>query len=187
MDAQLGRVLDALAASPLAKNTFIVLWSDHGMHFGEKQNWEKFTLWERSTRVPLVFAGRGVPAGARVTTPASLIDVYPTLCELADVPIPAQCEGVSLVPQLRDPRAARRVPAITTQTQGKQSGHAVRDDRWRYIRYFDGFEELYDHESDPDEFTNLANDPKYAAEKTRLREWLERVHAPLDGKYAKRN
>jgi arylsulfatase A-like enzyme len=153
------------------------------MHFGEKENWEKFTLWERSTHVPLVFAGPGIPAGARVRSPASLIDIYPTLCELAGLPVPAQCEGTSLVPQLRNPLAPREVPAITTQTMGKQSGHAVRDDRWRYIRYFDGFEELYDHRADPDEFTNLANDPKFAAEKQRLGAWLERVHAPLDGQY----
>jgi arylsulfatase A-like enzyme len=186
-DAQLGRVLDALDASPRAKNTIIVLWSDHGMHFGEKQNWEKFTLWERSTHVPLIFAGPGVPTGARVNSVASLIDVYPTLCELIGLPVPAQCEGTSLVPQLHDPKAPRTVPAVTTQTQGKQSGHAVRDDRWRYIRYYDGFEELYDHVSDPNEYTNLAADPKLEKEKSRLKQWIDRVHAPLDGKYVKRN
>src|SRR6185436_14280796 len=102
---------------------------DHGMHFGEKQNWEKFTLWERSTRVPLIIAGPGAPrAGSRVARPASLVDLYPTLCELAGLPVPAQCQGESLVPQLRDPTAPRTMPAITTQTQGKQSGHAVRDE-----------------------------------------------------------
>jgi arylsulfatase A-like enzyme len=183
-DAQLGRVLEALDASPLAGSTIIVLWSDHGMHFGEKQNWEKFTLWERSTRVPLVIAAPGVTrGGSRVTSPASLIDLYPTLCELSGLPVPPQCEGESLVPQLRDSAARRVTPAITTQTQGKQSGHAVRDTRWRYIRYFDGFEELYDHERDPDEFANVAGDAKFVAEKERLRGWLEKIRAPLDGKY----
>ena len=87
------------------------------------------------------------------------------------------------MPQIRNPAAPRIVPAITTQTQGKQSGHAVRDERWRYIRYFDGFEELYDHSNDPDEFTNLAGDAKFAAEKAQLRGWLEKIRAPLDGKY----
>jgi arylsulfatase A-like enzyme len=184
MDAQLGRVLDALDASAAAKNTIIVLWSDHGMAFGEKENWEKFTLWERSTRVPLIIAAPGVSrAGARVVSPASLIDLYPTLCELSGLPVPPQCEGESLVPQLRNPTAPRRTPAITTQTMGKQSGHAVRDERWRYIRYFDGFEELYDHHADPDEFTNLAANPKFYSEKMHLRHWLEQVRAPLDGKY----
>ncbi len=184
VDAQLGRVLDALEATPAAASTLIVLWSDHGMHFGEKQNWEKFTLWERSTRVPLIVVAPGVArAGGRVESPASLIDLYPTLCELARLPIPRQCEGTSLVPQLRDPDAPRAMPAITTQTQGRQSGHAVRDQRWRYIRYFDGFEELYDHATDPDEFNNLASVSDVAGEKTRLREWLVQVGAPLDGKY----
>ena len=183
-DAQLGRLLDVLEASPERDRTIIVFWSDQGMHFGEKENWEKFTLWERSTRVPLVIVAPGVARpGAQVAAPASLIDIYPTLCELAGLAAPAQCEGTSLVPQLRDPAARRVMPAITTQTQGRQSGHAVRDARWRYIRYFDGFEELYDHARDPDEFHNLAADPKFAAEKTRLRGWLENVRAPLDGRY----
>ncbi len=181
-DEQLGRVLDALEASPLAKNTVIVVWSDHGMHLGEKKNWEKFTLWEKSTRVPLIIAGPGVAKpGARVAQPASLIDVYPTLCDLTGVPIPAQCEGTSLLPQLRDPSATREVPAITTQTQGRQSGHAVRDARWRYIRYYDGFEELYDHAVDPGELTNLAHDARHTAEKTRLLGWLEKAGARLTG------
>lgn len=186
-DAQLGRVLDALDATPQAKNTLIIAWSDHGMHLGEKQNWEKFTLWEKSTRVPLIIAGPGAPhAGARVTQPASLIDVYPTACELLGLPTPGQCEGISLVPQLRDPAAPREMPAITTQTQGKQSGHSVRDARWRYIRYFDGYEELYDHAADPDEFVNRAADPELEGEKARLRAWLVKVHAPLDGLYSKK-
>lgn len=185
-DAQLGRVLDALDASPLKDNTIIVLWSDHGMHFGEKQNWEKFTLWERSTHVPLIFVVPGVThAGDKVTSPASLIDIYPTLCELAGLKVPAQCEGTSLVPQLRDPKAPREMPAICTQTMGKQSGHAVRDERWHYIRYFDGFEELYDHQTDPNEFHNVANDPANAAVKARLKGWLEKVHAPLNGQYVR--
>lgn len=142
-------------------------------------------MWERSTRIPLVIAGPGVRfPGSRVSGPASLIDIYPTLCDLAGLPIPPQCEGISLVPQIRDPSAPRNAPAITTQTQGRQSGHAVRDERWRYIRYFDGFEELYDHASDPDEFTNLAADSKFADEKARLRHALELARAPLDGKYS---
>ncbi len=183
-DAQLGRVLDALDASPEARRTIVVVWSDQGMHFGEKENWEKFTLWERSTRVPLVIVAPGVTrAGAKVSSPASLIDLYPTLCELSGLPIPAQCEGTSLVPQLRDPAAPRTIPALTTQTLGLQSGHAVRDGRWRYIRYFDGFEELYDHTTDPEEFTNLAAKPEFAAAKARLRAWLEKTKAPLDGRY----
>lgn len=183
-DAQLGRLLDAIDASPGAANTVIVAWSDHGMHFGEKQNWEKFTLWERSTRVPVIISVPGKKsAGSRVGTPANLIDIYPTLCELSRIPIPAQCEGESLAPQIANPPAPRAQPSITTHTQGLQSGHSVRDDRWRYIRYFDGFEELYDHATDPDEFHNLAADPEYAGEKQRLLGWLSKIKAPLDGRY----
>ena len=148
------------------------------MHFGEKQTWEKFTLWERSTRVPLIIAGPGVPhAGKRVSSPASLIDIYPTLCELAGLPIPPQCEGTSLISQLRDLSAPRTVPAITTQTQGKQSGHAVRDERWRYIRYFDGTEELYDETKDPNEWTNLAGKPEMAKVKAELSAYLPKTDA----------
>jgi arylsulfatase A-like enzyme len=183
-DAQLGRMLDALEKSPLAANTVIVLWSDHGMHFGEKENWEKFTLWNRSTHVPLVMVVPGNKNhGAQVPAPASLLDIYPTLCELAGLPVPAQLEGLSLVPQLQDSSAPRAAPAITTQTMGKQSGHSVTDARWHYLRYFDGFEELYDLQADPNEFTNLAPDPKYAGEKTRLLGWLVKARAPLDGVY----
>jgi arylsulfatase A-like enzyme len=154
------------------------------MHMGEKQNWEKFTLWERSTRVPLLIAvpDTGRPA-TRVTSPASLVDIYPTLCELVGLPVPAQCMGTSLVPQLENPKAARAVPAITTQTKGPQSGHSVRDENWRYIRYFDSFEELYNHANDPNEYTNLANNPEFAAVKRHMLEQLKASGAPLDGVY----
>ncbi|MBP7142433.1 MAG: sulfatase [Opitutaceae bacterium] len=183
-DAQLGRLMDGLATSPLATNTVIVFWSDHGMHFGEKQNWEKFTLWNRSTHVPLIIVPpRGTNRGARVKSPASLIDLYPTLCELAGLPVPVQCEGTSLKPQLMDPLAPRTQPAVTTQTLGLQSGHSVTGERWHYIRYFDGFEELYDLENDPDEFTNVAADPRWASVKSSLLSQLKQTRAPLDGVY----
>lgn len=183
-DAQLGRLLDGLKKSPLSKNTIIVLWSDHGMHFGEKENWEKFTLWNRSTHVPLIIAlPDGTNRGASVNSPASLIDIYPTLCELAGLPIPAQCEGTSLKPQLSNPTAVRSEPAVTTQTMGLQSGHSVTSERWHYIRYFDGFEELYDLENDPNEFTNVAADPKFADIRQGLFDALKRTGAPLDGDY----
>lgn len=183
-DAQLGRLLDALDASPARDHTIIVLWSDHGMHFGEKQNWEKFTLWQRSTHVPLVIVAPGIThPGTQVDSPASLIDVYPTLCDLAGLPSPTQCEGTSLLPQLKDPQAPRDVAAITTQTMGKQSGHSVTDARWHYIRYFDGFEELYNRDRDPNEFDNVAANPQFANDKARLLTALEKAHAPLDGVY----
>ena len=152
-DAQVGRLLDALDSSPHAKNTVVVLWSDHGMHIGEKQHWEKFTLFEESTRVPLIILAPGVTKpGETCDRPVSLLDVYPTLNELCGLPKRNDIDGVSLVPLLKDPTARRDRPAITTWGRGS---HSVRTERWRYIRYANGSEELYDHKDDPDEFTNL--------------------------------
>ena len=176
MDAQVGRVLDALDQSPrLRDNTIIVLWSDHGWHLGEKGMTGKLSLWERSTRVPLFIAGPGIPKGVKCARPAELLDLYPTLIELAGLPSRDGLEGHSLVPQLKDPNAPREHPAITTQNV---NNHAVRTERWRYIRYFDGGEELYDHANDPNEWTNLANDPKHAETKRTLAKWLPTTNAP---------
>ena len=172
-DAQVGRLLDALDASPHAGNTIVVLWSDHGMHIGEKRHWEKFTLWEESTRVPLIMTGPGISSG-RCAQPASLLDVFPTLAELCHVPVHRQLEGQSLVPQLRDPGAPRARPAITTWGQ---NNHAVRDMRYRYVRIANGEEELYDHQADPNEFTNLAADANYAPVINRLKTHLPAINA----------
>ena len=148
VDSQVGRVLEALKASGLEDNTIVVLWSDHGWHLGEKGITGKNTLWERSTRVPLVFAGPGVGRGAQCGRSAELLDLYPTLAELAGLPAKAGIEGHSLVPQLRDAKAERKWPALTTHNQ---NNHAVRTERWRYIRYADGSDELYDCVADPNE------------------------------------
>lgn len=141
MDAQLGRVLDALEQSGEAGNTVVVVWSDNGWHLGEKGITGKNTLWERSTRVPLVFAGPKVARGGRCAQPAELLDMYPTLVELCGLPPTSGLEGHSLVPQLKDATAKRRWPALTTHNPGN---HSVRTERWRYIRYANGAEELYD-------------------------------------------
>ena len=175
MDAQVARVLDALHATGRANDTIVVLWSDHGWHLGEKLITGKNTLWERSTRVPLVFAGPGIARGAKCGRPAELLDIFPTLLELTGQPARADIEGHSLAPQLRDAAAPRDWPAITTHNQGN---HAVRDERWRYIRYADGSEELYDEQSDPNEWTNLAADPAHAAAKARLAKWLPNPDVP---------
>ena len=121
---------------------------DHGWHLGEKGITGKNSLWERSTRVPLIFAGPGIARGVSVRQPVELLDLYPTLVELARLP-PSKpgLEGHSLVPQLKDARAPRPWPAITTHNQGN---HAVRTAQWRYIRYADGSEELYDHAARPE-------------------------------------
>jgi arylsulfatase A-like enzyme len=155
VDAQVGRVLDAFDKSPEATNTLICLWGDHGWHLGEKEHWRKFALWEEATRAPFIWVVPGVtrPGGVCERT-VDFMSIYPTLCELAGVPLPRHVEGVSIRKLLADPRAEWSLPAVTTH--GFQN-HAVRTERWRYIRYADGGEELYDHSNDEYEFTNLAN------------------------------
>ncbi|HJT75920.1 MAG TPA: sulfatase [Gemmataceae bacterium] len=175
MDSQVGRVLDALDATGHRDDTVVVLWSDHGWHLGEKGITGKNSLWERSTHVPLVFAGPGVTKGARCVRPAELLDLYPTLAELCGLPAKGGLEGHSLVPQLRDAAAPRPWPAVTTHNR---NNHAVRSERWRYIRYADGSEELYDHKADPNEWTNLAKDPRFADVIRQHARWLPKVNAP---------
>jgi len=161
-DAQVGRILDALDEGPNAKDTIVVLVSDHGHHLGEKQHWSKFTLWERSTHVPLIVRVPGLTTTAtRCARPASLIDVYPTLAELCALEDPASpaLDGHSLVPLLEDPDAEWAYGAITTDGR---AGYAVRTERWRLIQYADGSRELYDHTWDPNEWYNLARKPVHA-------------------------
>jgi arylsulfatase A-like enzyme len=176
MDSQVGRVLDALETSGRASQTLVVVWSDHGWHLGEKGITGKNSLWERSTRVPLIWAGPGVTGGARCSRPVELLDVFPTLLELTGQPARPDLEGHSLVPQLREASAPRPWPAITTHNQGN---HSIRTERWRYIRYADGTEELYDEQNDPNEWTNLAADPKTAAIRQDLKRWLPKLDRPM--------
>jgi arylsulfatase A-like enzyme len=168
-DAMLGRVLEAVEQGPNAKNTIIVFTSDHGWYLGEKQMWHKGKLWEPTTRIPLSVYAPGVTQPDSVSAqPVALIDLYPTLCDLVKVSKPEHLDGTSLKPLLADPSSKRDKPAITCMGGGKNAGYAARDERWRYIRYWDGSEELYDHQNDPNEWTNLAAKPEHAAEKTRL-------------------
>jgi choline-sulfatase len=176
IDAQIGRLLEALEASGQADNTIVVVWGDHGYHLGEKGITGKNTLWERSTHVPLIFAGPGVSRGARVTSPAELLDIYPTLLELCGAPARSDLEGVSLAPQLKDAKAPRARPAITSHNQGN---HGVRTERWRYIRYADGSEELYDVQQDPREWTNLASRPEHAGVIAEHRRWLPKIDVAM--------
>ena len=175
VDHCVGTVLKALESGPHADRTLVVLWSDHGFHLGEKQHWAKRTLWEESTRVPLLFAGPGIQPGEACREPASLIDIYPTLLERCNLPENPSLEGLSLVPQLEDPATSRNRPAVTSSYFGN---HAVRSRNWRLIAYRDGQKELYDHRSDPDEFHNLAGDPAHQATLNRLSQWLPRKGAP---------
>ncbi len=175
VDAQIGRILDALDESGLADNTIVVVWGDHGWHLGEKGITGKNTLWDCSTRVPLVFAGPGVTAGQRCVRPAELLDVYPTLVELCGLEARRDLEGLSLVPQLIDAAAPRERPAITSHNQGN---HGIRSERWRYIHYADGSEELYDLPADPHEWTNLAGRPEFAGVIEQHRKWLPAIDQP---------
>lgn len=190
-DAMLGRILDAVEKGPNAKNTIIVFTADHGWYLGEKQMWHKGRLWEPATRIPLtIYAPQITQPDTVSSQPVALIDLYPTLCDLAKLPKPEHLDGRSLKPLLLDPTAKRDQPAITCMGGGQKAGFAARDERWRYIRYADGSEELYDHDSDPHEWTNLAAKPEFEAEKKRLaaffpaefksavRPAAEIVHAP---------
>lgn len=175
VDAQIGRVLQALRDSGLEQRTLVVVWSDHGWHLGEKGITGKNSLWERATRVPLMLAGPGIPAGKQCRRPVELLDLYPTLAEYCGLKIPPQLEGISLLPWLKDPQAPRERPALTTHNP---NNHAVRTERWRYIRYADGSEELYDLQADPHEWHNLAQRPDHAAVKKELARWLPEHNAP---------
>ncbi len=176
-DAQFGRVLDALDAAGRLDDTIVVVTSDHGYHLGEKEITGKNSLWERATRVPLLIAGPGITPRV-VTDPAELLDLYPTLAELAGLPPRSDVEGRSLVPQVL--RGARRSePAITTHNQGN---HAIRTDRWRYIRYADDSDELYDMQADPNEWVNLAGQATHRRTIAELRAWLPKTDAaPVEG------
>ncbi len=174
-DTQVGRVLDALDNGPHAKNTNIVLWSDHGWHLGEKLHWRKFTLWERSTRNVFMVSAPGVTKpGTRCDRTVSLLDIYPTLIELFGLPPKEGLEGNNLMPLLRNPAAAWEHPAITTYPRGN---HAIRDAHWRYIRYHDGTEELYDRDKDPNEWTNIAGHPDMRSTIQRLARFLPKSDA----------
>ncbi len=179
VDAQVGRILQALEESNLADNTIVVVWGDHGWHLGEKAITGKNSLWDDGTRVPLIFAGPGVTGGQRCEEPAELLDLYPSLIELCGLTPREDLEGVSLSPQLQDAATERARPAITSHNQGN---HTVRSRRYRYIQYADGSEEFYDLEDDPKEWTNLAGSPGVAQLMEEHRRWLPKVdRSPVPG------
>ena len=164
-DAQAGKVLKALDQSQYADNTIVVFLSDHGQHLGEKMSWRKQDLWEEATRVPLSIRfpkshfGTKEYKGTTNKRASSLIDVYPTLVELCDLPEVEGLEGTSLMHRLADIPNRPFEPVVTTW---HYKNHSVRGENYRYTQYVDGTEELYDHQSDSGEHHNLAGDPKYA-------------------------
>jgi len=169
MLAPLALVLDTLEASPYADNTIVILYSDHGYLLGEKDTFKKQNLWERSTHVPMIIAGPGAKTGARSDRVVSLIDIYPTLLEMAGLPANSKNEGRRLVPLLEDPSLHWPEPAYTGWEDGSFS---VQTERYHYIRYKDGSEELYDHTRDLDEINNLAGNPEYVEIQSQLAESL---------------
>jgi arylsulfatase A-like enzyme len=166
-DAQMGRVLDALERSAYRENTIVVLMSDHGFHLGEKNHWQKSTLWEEATHCLLMIRAPGTThAAGKSERCVSLQDVYPTLVELCGLRPSAKPEGRSLVPLLKNPSAEWASTAITAFNDRNVS---IRTERFRYIRYRDEQEELYDCTADPHEWRNLAANPDYATALKELR------------------
>ena len=176
VDTCVGRVVGALDKSGYVDNTVIVLWGDHGWHLGEKLHWRKFVLWEEATHAPLmIIAPSMTKQGGRCSRPVSFIDIYPTLIDVCGLSPKKELEGKSLLPLLKNPKASWQRPALTTHGR---NNHSLRSERWRYIRYSDGTEELYDHNRDELEWTNLANDPEYTDIKKGLAKWLPKTNVP---------
>lgn len=182
-DAMLGRVLDALESGPNRDNTIVVLWSDHGWHLGEKQHWQKFTGWRVCTRVPLIVrvppGNPGLPQGTKSGTtcraPVNLLSLYPTLTQLAGLPDKDNNDAPSLLPLLKDPQSDW--PHVSMTFLGRPGNYGLSGKRWRYIEYDNGDHELYDIESDPHEWNNLASHPNAVAEIARLKSHVPKTFA----------
>jgi len=174
MDTQVGRVLDALDETGLAKNTIIVLWGDHGWHLGDHGMWCKHTNYEEAARIPLIVVAPGLKRGVKTRSLVETVDIYPTLCELAGVPMAAtqKIEGISFVPVLKDPAAKSRDSIIHVYPRRDMIGRAIRTERYRLIEWkkpgapaATAVFELYDYDRDPLETTNLAaGQPDVAAQ-----------------------
>lgn len=182
MDAQVGVLLEALDKHKLWDETVVVFWGDHGFHLGEHGGlWRKMTLFEEAAGAPLIIAAPNVKGkGQACERTVEFVDIYPTLCELCDLPPPKhRLAGKSLAPLLSDPKAAWDKPAITFVRRGKVLGASVRTERWRYTEWDEGKAgvELYDHDTDPNEYRNLANDAKYAEVIKELKGMLRRAHS----------
>jgi len=181
LDEQIGRLTEAVDRCGKADDLVIVLWSDHGWHLGEKEHWRKFALWEEAARAPLAFIAPGVTKpNTRCDAPVDFMCIYPTLVDLIGLPVPGHVEGPSVRSLLDNPDGGKDRLSVITHGRGN---HSVRELNWRYIRYADGSEELYDHRVDPYEWTNRADDPQLADLKKRLADAMpkeEAVDAPRE-------
>ncbi len=173
VDDCIGLVLDALENSKYKDNTIIVLLGDHGWFLGEKLRFRKTFLWEESVRSPLIIKVPGMTGTGSCTRPVNFMDLYPTLADLCGLPVPAHCEGRSIVPLLKKPDK-KWYPSLTTMGY---KNHSIRSDQYRYNVYEDGTEELYDHYSDPMEWNNLINNPIYNKVVKKLRAYLPETDA----------
>ena len=164
MDAQVGRLLDTLDQMKLWENTMVIFMGDHGYHLGEREWWNKNTLFDRSCRAPLVIAAPGVEGGQVYSAPVEFLDIYPTVAEFCGVIAPKVVAGKSLLPVLKDTTSAHKPAAFTLVTRGNQNfGQSARTKRWRYTQWSNGSAELYDHSIDPEETVNVASIPKNRA------------------------
>lgn len=174
-DMNVGRLLDALDKSAYATNTVICFWGDHGWHLGEKEHWRKFALWEEATRSPLIWVAPGVTARGQICSrTVDFMHIYPTILDLAGISAPSHLEGTSIRKLLGQPDGSWDSSALTTY---EFKNHAVRNARWRFIRYANGDEELYDHSIDPYEWTNLTS----RADVNEIKQALSR-HLPKENK-----
>jgi len=175
-DTMIGRLIDALDKSEHADNTIVVLWGDHGWHLGEKEHWRKFALWEEATRAPLIWIVPGVTKPNSVCErTVDFMSIYPTLTDLCGIEKPKHVESKSIRVLLADPKSEWTTPALTTH---EYNNHGIRSEGWRYIRYADGGEELYDETADPYEWTNLAGDKQHAERISELAKYLPTTNAP---------
>ncbi len=185
VDAQVGRLLDAVNSLGLSDNTIIVFWSDHGYQLGEHGLWFKQSLFEEASKSPLIIAIPGAKSAGKVShRTVEFVDIYPTLAELTGLTPPADLQGYSLSPLLQNPDAEWKHPAYTQVQRGKVPGHTIRTEQWRYTEWDFGKmgTELYDELKDPQELHNLAADKKHTKVVKKMEELLHQIHPrPVTG------
>jgi uncharacterized sulfatase len=180
MDAQVGRLLNALDDRQLWNKTIVIFTGDHGYHLGERQWWNKNTLFDRSCRAPLIIAAPGVQPGVARGI-VEFVDLFPTVADLCGITVPEGLAGMSLRPLLANPSGPGKKAAYTLVTRGQNRGDSVRTDRWRYTEWSDGNRELYDHDADPEENRNLAGSAEHESAVSELRQLLRSSAAARSG------